>query len=255
MSIRVLIVDDEPWACKRIAGLLKDEPSIEIVGECADGEDAIARITELSPDLVFLDVQMPGVDGFDVIEAVGPEKMPLVIFATAYDKYALRAFDAHAVDYLLKPFDEDRFQRALARARKELQGGALAAQGSLRTLLDALRSERKYLQRLVVKSGGRVLFLKATEVDWFEAAGNYITLHVGKDEYLLRETMNGLEPKLNPDQFVRIHRSTIVNLDRVKEMHPWFQGEQVVMLKDGKQLTVGRAFRDRLRRFLDNVAE
>jgi two-component system LytT family response regulator len=253
MKIRVLIVDDEPWARKRIATLLRAEADVEIVGECADGATAITKIGELSPDLVFLDVQMPEVDGFDVIEAVGPEHMPPVIFATAYDRYALQAFDAHALDYLLKPFDEERFQKALNRARKDLQRGNGETQSALRSLLKTLQEGQKCLRRLVVKSGGRVVFLKASDVDWFEATGNYVTLHVGRDSHLLRGTMNALEPKLDPDQFVRIHRSAIVNLDRVKELQPWFRGEQVLALKDGTELTVGRAFRDRLQQFLENT--
>lgn len=253
MKIRVLIVDDEPWARKRIATLLKAEVDVEIVVECADGGTAIKKISELSPDLVFLDVQMPEVDGFDVIEAVGPERMPLVIFATAYDKYALQAFDAHALDYLLKPFDEERFQRALDRARKDLQREKGGSESTLRALLKTLQEGHKYLQRLVVKSGGRVVFLKASDIDWFEATGNYVTLHVGRDSHLLRGTMNALEPKLNSEQFIRIHRSAIINLDRIKALQPWFRGEQVLVLKDGTELTVGRAFRDRLQQFLENT--
>lgn len=254
MKIRSLIVDDEPWARKRIAALLRTEPDIEIVGECEDGEEAISKIAELSPDLVLLDVQMPKVDGFEVIEAIDPDRMPLVIFVTAYDEYALRAFDAHALDYLLKPFDEERFRKALERARKDLQRERAGTENDLRSLLDTLRHSRKYLQRLLVKSGGRVIFLRAADVDWFQASGNYIALHVGRESHLLRQTMNALEPKLDPDHFIRIHRSTIVNLDRVRELQPWFRGEQKLVLKNGTQLTVGRAFRDKLQRLLADAA-
>lgn len=254
MKIRSLIVDDEPWARKRIAALLRTEPDIEIVGECEDGEEAISKIAELSPDLVLLDVQMPKVDGFEVIEAIDPDRMPLVIFVTAYDEYALRAFDAHALDYLLKPFDEERFRKALERARKDLQRERAGTENDLRSLLDTLRHSRKYLQRLLVKSGGRVIFLRAADVDWFQASGNYIALHVGRESHLLRQTMNALEPKLDPDHFIRIHRSTIVNLDRVRELQPWFRGEQRLVLKNGTQLTVGRAFRDKLQRLLADAA-
>ncbi len=254
MNLRVLIVDDEPWARKRIATLLKPERGIEIVGQSDGGEDAIKKISELSPDLVFLDVQMPDVDGFEVIEAIGPDRMPLVIFATAFDKYALRAFDANALDYLLKPFDEERFHKALSRARAELQNVPRAAHAaSLQALLQQLRGTQRHLRRLVVKSGGRVLFLKTSDVDWFEASGNYIGLHIGREVHLIRESMNGLEAKLDPDQFVRIHRSTIVNLDRVKQLQPWFRGEQVLVLNDGTQLTVGRSFRARLRELIENT--
>jgi two-component system LytT family response regulator len=252
MKIRTLIVDDEPWARKRIAALIRREGDIELLGQCCGGAEAISKIVELAPDLVFLDVQMPEVDGFDVVEAVGPERMPLVIFATAYEKYALKAFDANALDYLLKPFDEDRFQKALDRARLHLSLGEATAIPSLRGLLESLDRNRRGLRRLVVKSGSRSIFLKTTEIDWFEASGNYVSLHVGKDEHLIRDTINSLETKLDADQFVRIHRSTIVNLDRIRELQPWFRGEQVMVLKDGTQLNVGRAFRHRLRQFLVN---
>ena len=251
----MLIVDDEPWARRRIATLLETERDIEVVGECADGSGAIEKIIDLSPDLVFLDVQMPELDGFEVVDAVGPDRMPLVIFATAYDKYALQAFDAHALDYLLKPFDEERFYRALDRARRELQQGKASLDNNLRALLGSLRNGRKYLQRLAVKSGGRVIFLRSTDVDWFEASGNYVVLHAGRDSHLLRGTLNALENKLDAAQFLRIHRSTIVNLDRVKELQPWFHGEQVLVLQDGTQLSVGRGFRERLKQFLGNTVE
>jgi two-component system LytT family response regulator len=245
MKMRVLIVDDEPWARKRIATLLKPEADIEIVKECAGGEAAIQAITECTPDLVFLDVQMPEVDGFDVLEAIGPERMPIVIFATAYDKYAIQAFDAQAIDYLLKPFDEERFRKALYRARRELDG-KISSEKALSKLLESMRGERRYLQRLVAKSGGRVLFLKLADIDWLKATGNYVTLHAGKESHMLRTTMNALEPKLDPEQFARIHRSAIVNLDRVRELQPLFRGEHVLILKDGTQLSVGRAFRAKL---------
>jgi two-component system, LytTR family, response regulator len=252
MKIRALIVDDEPWARRRIAKLLGAEQDVEIIGQCSDGAAAIQQVVELRPDLVFLDVQMPEVDGFEVVDAVGANRMPLVIFATAYDKYALRAFDANALDYLLKPFDEERFRKALDRARKELLKGRVGAEDALSSLLRSLRASGRYLQRLVVKSGGRVTFLKALEIDWIESSNNYLTLHVGRDAHVLRSTMNALTPKLDPEQFARIHRCTIVNLDRVKELQPWFRGEQVLVLKDDTRLTVGRAFRIQLQKYLQN---
>jgi two-component system LytT family response regulator len=247
-----LIVDDEPWARKRIATLLKAETDVEIVRECTGGEEAIEAIAECAPDLVFLDVQMPEVDGFEVLDAIGPERMPLVIFATAYDKYAIQAFDAHAIDYLLKPFDEERFRKALYRARRELEG-KISSETALSKLLESMRGERRYLQRLVAKSGGRVLFLKLADIDWLEATGNYVTLHAGKESHMLRTTMNALEPKLDPEQFARIHRSAIVNLDRVRELQPLFRGENVLILKDGTQLSVGRAFRATLLQQIGSV--
>ncbi len=245
-------MDDESWARRRIATLLKAEEGVEIVGECEGGAEAVWAIAEQAPDLVFLDVQMPEVDGFDVIEAVGVDRMPLVIFATAYDKYAIQAFDARALDYLLKPFDEERFRKALERARKELNDRT-PVEKTLRTLLDSLRRSPPYLQRLVVRSGGRIVFLKAPDIDWIEASGNYVTLHAGKESHMLRTTMNALEPKLDCAQFVRIHRSTIVNLDRVREIQPWFRGEQTLIMKDGTQLSVGRAFRDKMLQVAGNT--
>src|SRR5262249_18846052 len=245
MKMRVLIVDDEPWARKRIATLLKSESDVEIVSECAGGEEAIQAITSSAPDVVFLDIQMPEVDGFEVLEAIGPEHMPSVIFATAYDRYEIQAFDAQAVDYLLKPFDEERFKRALNRARREWDG-KVSSQKVLSKLLDSVRPQRHYLHRLVANSGGRVLFLRLADIDWMEAAGNYVTLHAGKESHMVRTTMNALEPRLDPAQFVRIHRSSIVNSDRVREMQPLFRGEHVLILKNGTQLNVGRAFRARL---------
>ena len=250
----MLIVDDEPWARRRIATLLKAEPDIEMVGEASGGADAIGKISQLSPHLVFLDVQMPDITGFDVVEAIGPGEMPLVVFATAYDKYALQAFEAHALDYLLKPFDEERFHKALNRARRDLQHSE-ASERALTSLLARLRNGQAHLQRLVVRSGARVVFLKTAEIDWFEASGNYVTLHVGRESHLLRTTMNALEPKLDPKQFLRVQRSAIVNVDRIKELQPWNRGEQVLVLKDGTQLTLGRAYRKRLERLLENTAD
>ena len=250
--MRCLIVDDEPLARERLRGLLRDERDVEIAAECADGRKAVAAILKLEPDLVFLDVQMPGLDGFGVLEALPPESIPAVIFVTAYDQYALRAFDAQALDYLLKPFDRERFQKALARAREQLrkrQAGTLEPR--LLALLEQLEERKPYLERLVIKSAGRVYFLRTSEVDWIEAEGNYVRLHTGKEAHLLRETMNHLETRLDPQRFLRIHRSTIVNIERIKELHPWFKGEHVVILRDGARLTLGRAYRDRLKRIAD----
>jgi two-component system LytT family response regulator len=245
--IRALVVDDEPLARKRIQRLLKGETDVELVGECADGHDAVLAIRRHAPDLVFLDVQMPGLDGFGVVEAIGVDRMPAVVFVTAYDQHALRAFEVSAVDYLLKPFLPERFQRAMRRARAQLrQGTGAGAEERIRQLLAQVGAGRRYLDRLLVKGEGRVYFLKAEEIDWIEAAGNYVQLHVGRDAHLLRETMARLEAGLDPARFVRIHRSTIVNLDRVKELHPWFSGEFAVLLHDGTQLRLSRGYRGRL---------
>ena len=251
MRIRALIVDDEPLARERIHELLKADPDFEVVGEATNGREAVAAVDKHRPDLMFLDVQMPEMTGFDVLQAVKPAHMPVVIFVTAYDKYALKAFDAHALDYVLKPFDAQRFHKAMDRAKERLSsrnGGEL--RNRLLALLKDVKSEPKHLDRLVIKSGGRVIFLRTDEIDWIEAAGNYLRLHVGKDAHLLRETMANMESKLNPEKFLRIHRSTIVNIERIKELQPWFGGEYVVIMRDGKQVTLSRGYRDKLQQLL-----
>ena len=246
-KIRTLIVDDEPLARERLVSLLSAEPDIEVVGQCRDGEEAVTSITDLSPGLVYLDVQMPQMNGFEVIEAVGSEKMPLVIFVTAYDQHALRAFQVRALDYLLKPFDRERFAEAVQRARKQIERNETGDLGKrLLALVKDLRKDQPKAERLVVKSGGRLFFLRADEIDWVEAAGNYVRLHVGTDVHMLRETMNSIESRLNPELFVRIHRSHIVNIERIKELQPWFNGDYVVILRDGTRLTLSRGYREKL---------
>jgi len=245
---RVLIADDEPLARERLRTLLHDEPGMEIVGEAADGTTAAESILALNPDIVFLDVQMPGADGFDVIEAVGPERMPFVVFVTAFDRYALRAFDVHALDYLLKPFDRDRFRQAVSRARQQMtrNNGNGEVERRLAAIMEDLRPAKHKTDRFVVKSGGRIFFVRTAEIDWIEAAGNYVKLHVGNDSHLIRETMNAVEGRLSPDAFVRIHRCHIVNIEQVRELQPWFNGEYVVFLKNGTRLTLSRGYRERL---------
>jgi two-component system LytT family response regulator len=244
---RVLIVDDEPLARERLRMLLQDESGIDVVGEAGDAATAAESIATLSPDLVFLDVQMPGATGFDVISAVGADKMPMVIFVTAYDRYALRAFEVHALDYLLKPFDRDRFRHALGRARRQLDGRSSGdLERRLLAIVNDLKPSHGRVDRFVVKGGGRVFFVRADEIDWIEAAGNYVKLHVGNDSHLIRETMNAVEGKLSPDLFVRIHRCHIVNIEQVRELQPWFNGEYVVFLKNGTRLTLSRGYRERL---------
>lgn len=248
MSIRTLIVDDEPLARDRIRALLEHEADVEIIAECGSGRDAISAIRDQQPDLVFLDVQMPEIGGFDVLEAILPDSLPIIIFVTAHDQYALKAFDVHALDYLLKPFDRERFARALKRARTQVllrqESGELNKK--LLAILQSVNSERKYLERLVIKSSGRVFFLKVEEIDWIEAAGNYVRLHAGKDSHLLRETMAGIESRLAPERFVRIHRSTIVNIERIRELRPLLHGDYEVILNDNTELTLSRAFREKL---------
>jgi two-component system LytT family response regulator len=246
-KIRVLVADDEPLARERLRTLLSGEDWLELVAECHDGMQAIEAIPRLQPDLVFLDVQMPGATGFDVISRVGPARMPLVVFVTAFDRYALRAFDVHALDYLLKPFDRERFQQAIARARQQLERRSSGDfERRLLELVQDLKPATNRMERFVIKAGGRVFFVRADEIDWIEAAGNYVKLHVGTDAHLFRETMNALEAQLDPDVFFRIHRSHIVNIERVKELQPWFNGEYVVFLRSGTRLTLSRGYREKL---------
>jgi len=251
-TIKALIVDDEPLARERIKRFLTDERDIELIGECADGQEAVSAIQTLEPDLVFLDIQIPELDGFGVLEAVGVEQMPAVIFVTAYDRYALQAFDVNALDYLLKPYNRERFHKAVERARAQLSNGAKGELSErLLSLLENLQPEQRYLERLMIKSSGRVFFLRTTEIDWIEAEGNYLRLHVGKESHLLRETMNRLAAKLDQNKFLRIHRSTLVNIERIKELQPLFSGDYVVILRDGKQLTLSRSYRDKLLELFD----
>ncbi|WP_420124892.1 LytR/AlgR family response regulator transcription factor [Longimicrobium sp.] len=247
MTIRALIVDDEPLARRRIRGLLAEAGDVGVVAECANGREAIQAIDESPPDLLFLDIQMPEVDGFDVLRAIGVGQVPVVIFVTAYDQFALRAFEAHALDYLLKPFDDERFEAALQRARERIrqqQGGDLDRQ--LRALLQEVRGDRGYLRRLVVPTGPRNVFVRTEEIDWIEADRNYIRLHVGDRTHLLRENLSRIESALDPAAFCRIHRSTIVNVDRIQAVESLFGGEYLVLLHDGTRLTSGRSYRRNL---------
>jgi two-component system LytT family response regulator len=248
-TIRALIADDEPLARERVRSLLGAESDVEIVGEAKDGLETVDSILAMSPDLVFLDVQMPKLDGFEVIDTIGAERMPPVVFVTAYDQHALRAFEVQALDYLLKPFDQERFQTALKRMRRQIESAETGDLGRrLLALVKDLKMDRPAAKadRLVVKSGGRLFFLRADEIDWVEAAGNYVRLHVGADAHLLRETMTSIESRLQPDTFFRIHRSHIVNIERIKELQPWFNGEYVVLLRNGTRLTLSRGYRERL---------
>ena len=252
-KIRALIVDDEPLAREGIHMRLKQEPDIEVIGVCGNGREAVTTILREVPDLVFLDIQMPRLDGFGVIESVGVAPMPHVIFVTAYDEHALRAFEVNALDYLLKPVDSERFFETLERARDRIRGKNLEAiTEQLHKMMAALKVERKYLERLSIKSGGRVIFLGVDDIDWIEAADNYVQVHAGRGSHLLHATMNSLESRLDPDQFLRIHRSAIVNIERIKELHPMFHGEYRVILKDGAQLTSGRGYRENLQKLLNN---
>ncbi len=245
--IRTVIVDDEPLARRRIRRMLARDAEIEIVSDCSNGKEAIAAIKNLKPDLLFLDIQMPEIDGFDVLESLDPSQLPLVIFITAYDQYALRAFEVSAVDYLVKPFDRVRFEKALDRAKLRMAGerGSDLSRQTL-ALLEELKARSNHVERLLIKAGGRAFFLKTDEIDWIEAEGKYVRLHVGKESYLLREAIGSMETQLNPKKFPRIHRSSIVNIDRVRELQPWFHNEYRVILNDGTELMLSRSCRKRL---------
>jgi two-component system LytT family response regulator len=253
--MKVLIVDDEPLARERVRRHLRDEPGVEIVGEAGNGREAVAVIEEKTPDLVFLDVQMPEMNGFDVLKALEENKIPAIVFTTAYDKYAIQAFEFHALDYLLKPFSRERFRRSVRHAREQLENSRQSGSIDERlvSLLENLKA-KKYLERIVVKSSGRVFFIKTDEIDWIEAAGNYLKLHVGRDAHLIRETMQSIEAKLDPEKFFRIHRSTLVQIDRIKELQPLFGGDYAVILRNGAELNLSRNYRDRLPKLFGNLS-
>ncbi len=256
MTLRVVIVDDEELARRGIRTRLQRSTDVEIVSECSNGRQAIDTIRRSAPDLVFLDVQMPGKNGFDVVEAIGGTAFPYVIFVTAHDRYAIRAFEVNALDYLLKPIDDERFDLAFQRAREALSrdrdrdlGRRLAAIAGEISSKDSAAKER---DRIVVRSAGRVVFVKTSEIDWVEAAGDYVTLHSGKKSWLMRETISAMETRLQPKGFSRIHRSTIVNTERITEMRPLDNGEYRVLLRDGTELRLSRNYRQHLQGLFDN---
>ena len=255
MKIRTLIVDDEPLARRRVRQLAADEPDLEFVGECGDGAEALAAIAEHAPDLVFLDVNMPGLDGIDVAGKLPRERAPIIIFTTAYDQHAVRAFETRALDYLLKPLTPERFRAAVARAREHLE--QRRAGEAARGLLDLIAARQgaaggaakpeaaaSYLTRLTIKTDDRLVVLRAEDIDSIEAAGNYVSVHAGKESHILRDTLGNLEAQLAPEKFLRISRATIVNLDRVKELQPGFKGEHVIVLRDGRKLAMTRGLRE-----------
>ncbi|MGA8599069.1 MAG: LytTR family DNA-binding domain-containing protein [Bryobacteraceae bacterium] len=238
MPITAMIVDDEPLARQSIRRFLKNHPDIHVLGECGDGQSAVSSILADRPDLVFLDVQMPELDGFAVVNRIGVELMPATIFVTAYDEYAVRAFDANALDYLLKPFGKTRFERTLTRARERLVGNV--DREMIQRVFRAVAGRHSYIDVLPVTENGRIVFVKTRDVQWIESAGNYARLHVASRKHEIRETLSSLEGRLNPQEFVRIHRSTIVNLHFVKEVHPWFHGYHLVVLEGGQELRMSR---------------
>ena len=245
MTLQAIIVDDEAPARERVRDLLAGESDIAVAAECAGGREAIAAVGTHRPDLLFLDIQMPQVNGFDLLRALPRDQLPAVIFTTAYDQHALEAFEVHALDYLLKPFKRGRFKAALQRARERLhQRGTGDADPRLLALLERFRPARTYTTRFVVKTTSRVVIVRAGDIDWIESAANYALLHVGDKTHLLRETMRALEEQLSPEQFVRVGRSAIVNIERIKELQPMMKGEYIVTLHNGKQLTMTRGIRE-----------
>ncbi len=251
MTIRAVIVDDEPLARRRIRDLLAAASDVEVVAECANGRDAIKAIESSRPDLLFLDIQMPEVDGFEVLETIGVGRVPVVVFVTSYDQFAVKAFEAQALDYLMKPFDDQRFITTLQRARAQLgdrKGDDVDRR--LRALLEEVRGNKGYLKRLAVPVGNRSVFIRARDIDWIGAERNYIRVYSGGKGHLLRESLTHIEGELDPAMFCRIHRSTIVNIDRIQSVETTFRGEYVVTLQDRTKVTVGRSYRDNLHTLL-----
>lgn len=246
--IQTLIVDDEPLARERIREMLKSDPDVEIAGECGTGSEAVAMMRERTPHLLFLDVQMPEMDGFAVLKTLGRDRIPHVIFVTAFDKYAVRAFEVYALDYILKPFKRARFKEALERAKSHIrleQSDCL----NQRTfaLLESLEAKSNYARRLMIKTGGKIVFRRTDEIDWIEAEDNYVRLHFGKQSHLVRDRLANIESQLDPKKFVRIHRSTIVNIDRIRELAPWSRKDHRVVLQDGTQLALSRSCWEKFR--------
>lgn len=248
-KIRVLIVDDEPLGRGMIRRMMEAHPLAEIVGECENGREAVAAVETENPDLVFLDVQMPEMDGFAVLENLG-EKFPAIIFVTAYDEYAVRAFEVNALDYLLKPYDRKRFDRAYERAVGQIQNQKNTGIGEkILSLLAENKTPEKYIERFIIKASGRVFFLKTEEIIWISAEGNYVSLHTASKNHLFREAVGNLEQKLDPQKFRRISRSAIVNLDFIKELQPFFRGDYNIILRDGTELKLSHRYRQNLNRF------
>jgi two-component system LytT family response regulator len=267
--MRVIIVDDEPLARDRLRALLSKESDVQIVAECGDGREAVTSIKRENPDVVFLDIQMPELDGFGVLAQLKGGKMPQVVFVTAFDEFAVKAFEVHALDYLLKPFDKERLKSAVSRARDLLKTpDQTALTEKLSALLDTLNQQQQQPaaaagaaaagaapsnERIAVKLDGRVIFVRPGDIDWIEAQDNYVKLHVAREAHLVRDTLSNFENRLDTKRFIRIARSTIVNIDRVREMQPMFHGEYVVILHDGTKLTMSRGYRDTLQQYLGGV--
>ena len=249
VQLKVLVVDDEPLARDRIREMLNDYPELEVVAEARNGREAIESIKEYAPDLVFLDVQMPDFNGFDVLENLNVERMPMIIFVTAFDQHAIRAFDIHAIDYLTKPFDRKRFAEAIEHARIYMKGTE-EPDARILKMLEEFRAGPRYLERFAVKSGEKVFFIRSEDVEAIEAQGNYVRLSLGGSSHLLRETLNNIEAQVDPKVFVRIHRRTIVNINRVKELQTWARGEYRVVLENGTHYSLSRGYREHFDNFI-----
>ena len=254
-AIRTVIADDETLARKKLRLLLGSEPGVQVLAECQDGQEAIGAVRSHKPDLLLIDVKMPDVDGFEVLARLTDDEMPVVVFTTAYDQFAVRAFEAHALDYLLKPFERERLHQSIERARAELLKSHNRDLTS--RILDLLANKpepkpesKPNDDRMVIRAGGKVVFLDLAEVDWIEAAANYVKLNVGKDSYLLREGIGRVSERLDPDRFVRIHRSVIVNVRKIKELQPCDSGEYIAVLRNGKELSCSRGYRAELQRLI-----
>jgi two-component system LytT family response regulator len=252
--IRALIVDDEPLARRRVREMLLGDAGVEIVGESANGPEAVQAVREGNPDLMFLDVQMPGMDGFEVLNVLRDESLPLIVFITAFDQYALRAFEACAVDYILKPFDRARFERAVEQAKSRIRKERrVDLTQHLLTLLENLKLQPAYPERMAIKDGARIVYVKTESIDWVEADGNYVRIHTGKGSYHLLSTIGSLEAQLDPKKFRRIHRATIVNIDSIRELQPWFNGCYRVILHSGVELSLSRGYREKQSELLDGL--
>lgn len=251
-ALQTIIVDDEPLARQRLRNLIKEDEELRILEECENGYEAVNVLKQSTPDILFLDIQMPEINGFEVLNQIEYLKIPAIIFVTAYNEYAIRAFEVHALDYLLKPFDKHRFVIAVERAKlhvRSLYSGQ--SERRLQSLVNEMNMKEKLpiSKRIMIKTSGRVYFIEFDEIDWIEADGNYVKIHTGEKSHMIRETMNHLEQKLDASKFSRIHRSAIVNIDKIKELQPWFHGDYTILLYSGKKLTMSRNYKELLQRY------